>query len=166
MLPTGELLIINVSHSDAQQSYRCRTYHQLTQEVIVSGNIGRIQLTGNFSVFLVSDFNLIHLFRLFTHLLLLALLRDSIDSFAIKVCLTFIYTPIRHLSLSSSVSKYTCVGCFRARSSMAVRVLYAYINVIFYDAIALVARSAREVGWHPYKFCMINRLRVYIILNT
>lgn len=50
MLPTGELLIINVSHSDAQHTYRCRTYHQLTQEVIVSGNFGRIQLTGNFKI--------------------------------------------------------------------------------------------------------------------
>lgn len=48
MLPTGELLIINISHSDAQHTYRCRTYHQLTQEVIVSGNIGRIQLPGNY----------------------------------------------------------------------------------------------------------------------
>lgn len=46
MLPTGELLIINISHSDAQHTYRCRTYHQLTQEVIVSGNFGRIQLSG------------------------------------------------------------------------------------------------------------------------
>lgn len=47
MLPSGELLIINISHSDAQHTYRCRTYHQLTQEVIVSGNFGRIQLSGN-----------------------------------------------------------------------------------------------------------------------
>lgn len=51
MLPTGELLIINISHSDAQHTYRCRTYHQLTQEVIVSGNFGRIQLSGKFSQF-------------------------------------------------------------------------------------------------------------------
>lgn len=46
MLPTGELLIINISQTDVQHTYRCRTYHQLTQEVIVSGNSGRIQLPG------------------------------------------------------------------------------------------------------------------------
>lgn len=46
MLPTGELLIINVTRTDAQRSYRCRTHHQLTQEAVVSDNIGRIQLTG------------------------------------------------------------------------------------------------------------------------
>lgn len=51
MLPTGELLIINITQSDVQHTYRCRTYHQLTQEVIVSGNFGRIQLTGNFTIF-------------------------------------------------------------------------------------------------------------------
>lgn len=51
MLPTGELLIINITQSDVQHTYRCRTYHQLTQEVIVSGNFGRIQLTGNFIIF-------------------------------------------------------------------------------------------------------------------
>lgn len=46
MLPTGELLVINVTRTDAQRSYRCRTHHQLTQEAMVSDNIGRIQLTG------------------------------------------------------------------------------------------------------------------------
>lgn len=47
MLPTGELLIINVSHSDAMRNYRCRTHHRLTQEVVISSNVGRIQLTSN-----------------------------------------------------------------------------------------------------------------------
>lgn len=46
MLPTGELLVINVTRTDAQRSYRCRTHHQLTQEAVVSDNVGRIQLTG------------------------------------------------------------------------------------------------------------------------
>lgn len=46
MLPTGELLVINVTRIDAQRSYRCRTHHRLTQEAVVSVNIGRIQITG------------------------------------------------------------------------------------------------------------------------
>lgn len=46
MLPSGELLIINVTRNDVQRSYRCRTHHQLTQEAVISGNVGRIQLTG------------------------------------------------------------------------------------------------------------------------
>lgn len=46
MLPTGELLVINVTRTDAQRSYRCRTHHQLTQEAVVSDITGRIQLTG------------------------------------------------------------------------------------------------------------------------
>lgn len=46
MLPSGELLVTNVSRTDAQKSYRCRTHHQLTQEAIVSANAGRIQLSG------------------------------------------------------------------------------------------------------------------------
>ncbi|XP_048510955.1 Down syndrome cell adhesion molecule-like protein Dscam2 isoform X2 [Athalia rosae] len=45
MLPTGELMIINISRSDAQMTYRCRTHHRLTQEPVVSSNVGRIQLT-------------------------------------------------------------------------------------------------------------------------
>ncbi|CAG2060535.1 unnamed protein product [Timema podura] len=45
MLPSGELMILNISRSDAQRTYRCRTHHQLTQEAVVSGNAGRIQLT-------------------------------------------------------------------------------------------------------------------------
>lgn len=44
MLPTGELLIINITRMDAQRTYRCRTYHSLTQEAVVSGNVGRIQI--------------------------------------------------------------------------------------------------------------------------
>lgn len=48
MLPTGELLILNVSHMDAMRSYRCRTHHQLTQEAVVSSNAGRIQLSSSY----------------------------------------------------------------------------------------------------------------------
>lgn len=47
MLPSGELLILNVTRTDIQRSYRCRTHHQLTQEAVISGNVGRIQLTGD-----------------------------------------------------------------------------------------------------------------------
>ncbi|XP_032663873.1 Down syndrome cell adhesion molecule-like protein Dscam2 isoform X3 [Odontomachus brunneus] len=45
MLPTGELMIINITRSDAQMTYRCRTHHRLTQETVVSSNVGRLQLT-------------------------------------------------------------------------------------------------------------------------
>lgn len=51
MLPTGELLVYNVSRSDAAKIYRCRTHHKLTQESIVSGNVGKIQLTGKSNKF-------------------------------------------------------------------------------------------------------------------
>ncbi|XP_018052329.1 PREDICTED: Down syndrome cell adhesion molecule-like protein Dscam2 [Atta colombica] len=45
MLPTGELMIINITRSDAQMTYRCRTHHRLTQDTVVSSNVGRLQLT-------------------------------------------------------------------------------------------------------------------------
>ncbi|XP_051167558.1 cell adhesion molecule Dscam2-like isoform X4 [Leptopilina boulardi] len=45
MLPSGELLIINISRSDVQMTYRCRTHNRLTQETVVSNNFGRVQLT-------------------------------------------------------------------------------------------------------------------------
>ncbi|XP_044020964.1 Down syndrome cell adhesion molecule-like protein Dscam2 isoform X2 [Aphidius gifuensis] len=45
MLPNGDLMIINITRSDAQMTYRCRTHHRLTQETLVSRNIGRVQLT-------------------------------------------------------------------------------------------------------------------------
>ncbi|KAL0268744.1 UNVERIFIED_CONTAM: hypothetical protein PYX00_010567 [Menopon gallinae] len=45
MLPTGELLVVNVTRIDAQKTYRCRTHHRLTQEASVSRNEGKIQLT-------------------------------------------------------------------------------------------------------------------------
>lgn len=48
MLPTGELIVINVTQYDAQKSFRCRTLHSLTQDVVISNSVGRIQLTGKF----------------------------------------------------------------------------------------------------------------------
>lgn len=46
MLPNGDLMIINITRIDAQMTYRCRTHHRLTQETLVSPNVGRVQLTG------------------------------------------------------------------------------------------------------------------------
>ncbi|KAL7034690.1 hypothetical protein ACKWTF_008060 [Chironomus riparius] len=45
MLPTGELVVINVTQYDAQKAFRCRTLHSLTQDVVISNSVGRIQLT-------------------------------------------------------------------------------------------------------------------------
>ncbi|EEB19411.1 Down syndrome cell adhesion molecule precursor, putative [Pediculus humanus corporis] len=45
MLPTGELIIINVTKEDSEKSYKCRTHHRLTQEATVSRNEGKIQLS-------------------------------------------------------------------------------------------------------------------------
>jgi Immunoglobulin I-set domain len=45
MLPTGELIIVNVSHSDADKLYKCRTYHKLLNELSISMNSGKIHLT-------------------------------------------------------------------------------------------------------------------------
>ncbi|XP_043500517.1 Down syndrome cell adhesion molecule-like protein Dscam2 isoform X1 [Polistes fuscatus] len=45
MLPSGELMIINITRTDAQMTYRCRTHHRLTQETVVSSSAGRPQLT-------------------------------------------------------------------------------------------------------------------------
>lgn len=47
MLSNGDLMIINITRSDAQMTYRCRTHHRLTQETLVSPNVGRVQLAGN-----------------------------------------------------------------------------------------------------------------------
>lgn len=46
MLPSGELIVINVTQYDAQKTFRCRTLHSLTQDVVISSSVGRIQLTG------------------------------------------------------------------------------------------------------------------------
>ncbi|KAJ9598445.1 hypothetical protein L9F63_010889, partial [Diploptera punctata] len=36
LLPTGELLVHNVEFSDQFPSFRCRTMHRLTRQVVVS----------------------------------------------------------------------------------------------------------------------------------
>lgn len=36
LLPTGELLIHNLEYNDRFQTYRCRTMHRLTRQVVVS----------------------------------------------------------------------------------------------------------------------------------
>lgn len=46
MLSSGELMILNITREDAERTYRCRTHHRLTQETVVSNNVGRLQLTG------------------------------------------------------------------------------------------------------------------------
>lgn len=48
MLPNGDLMIINITRADAQMTYRCRTHHKLTEDTLVSPNVGRIQLAGNY----------------------------------------------------------------------------------------------------------------------
>lgn len=48
MLPTGELLVYNITKHDVEKMYRCRTHHRLTQNTLVSKNAGKIQLTGMF----------------------------------------------------------------------------------------------------------------------
>lgn len=50
MLPTGELLIYNITKNDSQKVYRCRTHHKLTQDSVVSSNAGKIQLTGEMRI--------------------------------------------------------------------------------------------------------------------
>ncbi|XP_070135044.1 cell adhesion molecule Dscam2-like [Drosophila bipectinata] len=45
MLPTGELLVYNITKNDSQKMYRCRTHHRLTRNTLVSKNAGKIQLT-------------------------------------------------------------------------------------------------------------------------
>ncbi|KPU79154.1 uncharacterized protein Dana_GF27026 [Drosophila ananassae] len=45
MLPTGELLVYNITKHDVEKMYRCRTHHRLTQNTLVSKNAGKIQLT-------------------------------------------------------------------------------------------------------------------------
>jgi len=48
MLPTGDLLIFNISNEDSQFAYKCRTHHRLTQEVAVSTNLAVIHILGKF----------------------------------------------------------------------------------------------------------------------
>lgn len=50
MLSSGELMILNITREDAERTYRCRTHHRLTQETVVSSNVGRLQLTGEYTL--------------------------------------------------------------------------------------------------------------------
>lgn len=43
-------MILNITREDAERTYRCRTHHRLTQETVVSSNVGRLQLTGEYTL--------------------------------------------------------------------------------------------------------------------
>uniref|UniRef100_A0A182MAK7 Ig-like domain-containing protein n=1 Tax=Anopheles culicifacies TaxID=139723 RepID=A0A182MAK7_9DIPT len=45
LLPTGELLIHNLEYNDRYPSYRCRTMHKLTRQVVTS-NSAKIRMNG------------------------------------------------------------------------------------------------------------------------
>lgn len=49
MLPTGELIILNVTHSDARKLFRCRALNLLSQETTTSSSMGRIDISGSSS---------------------------------------------------------------------------------------------------------------------
>jgi hypothetical protein len=46
MLPSGELLVLNVDSSDIYSSYHCRATHRLSDETLVSTVPGKITVTG------------------------------------------------------------------------------------------------------------------------
>lgn len=46
MLPTGELLVLNVTYSDSRKLFRCRALNLLSQETTISSSVGRIDITG------------------------------------------------------------------------------------------------------------------------
>lgn len=48
MLPTGELLILNVSYFDSQRIFRCRALNLLSQETTTSSSVGSIDTSGIF----------------------------------------------------------------------------------------------------------------------
>ena len=45
LLPTGELLIHNLEYNDRFASYKCRTMHRLTRQVVVS-NPAKVRING------------------------------------------------------------------------------------------------------------------------
>lgn len=49
MLPTGELIINNLEYNDRFPSYRCRTMHRLTRQVVASSS-AKVRVTGMLSV--------------------------------------------------------------------------------------------------------------------
>jgi hypothetical protein len=49
LLPSGELLIHNLEFNDRYASYRCRTMHKLTRQVVIS-NPAKIRINGSYSL--------------------------------------------------------------------------------------------------------------------
>lgn len=47
LLPTGELLIHNVDYTDRFASYRCRTMHRLTRQVVASSS-AKVWINGKY----------------------------------------------------------------------------------------------------------------------
>lgn len=45
LLPTGELLIHNLDYTDQYATYRCRTMHRLTRQVVASSS-AKIRMNG------------------------------------------------------------------------------------------------------------------------
>jgi hypothetical protein len=45
MLPTGELVVLNVGNADSYSSYQCRVTHRLSGETRVSTGVARITVT-------------------------------------------------------------------------------------------------------------------------
>lgn len=52
LLPSGELLIHNLEYNDRYASYRCRTMHKLTRQVVIS-NSAKIRINGEFDCFIM-----------------------------------------------------------------------------------------------------------------
>lgn len=48
LLPSGELLIHNLEYTDRYASYKCRTMHKLTRQVVIS-NSAKIRINGECS---------------------------------------------------------------------------------------------------------------------
>lgn len=45
LLPSGELLIHNLEYNDKYATYRCRTMHKLTRQVVISNSV-KIRMNG------------------------------------------------------------------------------------------------------------------------
>lgn len=49
MLPSGELVINNLEYNDRFPSYRCRTMHRLTRQVVASSS-AKVRVTGTYPI--------------------------------------------------------------------------------------------------------------------
>lgn len=58
-MPTGELFIHNLQHSDELQSFRCRCMHKLTRQVVISSP-ARLRVNGNILLFLCGSCNIFY----------------------------------------------------------------------------------------------------------